>query len=374
MKTLTPFRTSLRRSPTQLRRCCSALLLGLALSTFISLPAFAQKVHELQFASYIGAAAAQSKASEWWAKEIERRTAGRIKVKFFYQGALLPATDILKGIGDGRADLGYVANAYHPAELPLSSVVGVPFMTSNAEAQMRTFTELYQRNAAFRGEWERQGVHVLFFHPLSENIVGMRKPVASVAELQGKRIRGLGYVNQVLQQIGANPVAIAAPEIYESLLRGTLDGYSGFAFEVVTALKLNEVAPHTMAMGTGNYVFAATPITKKTWDALPEDLQKIVTEVSSQYTTKVVEILAQTEDEVCAAIRKAGGTVTVMPAAEIAQIRAKVGNSIQELWIKDATARGAQAAPFLADYVATLKKYEAQATYTSGVKRCAGKA
>jgi len=345
--------------------CAAALLLAAAPQ------AQAQRIWELQFASYIGPAAAQSKASEWWAREVEQRTGGRVKVKFFYQNSLLQATDILKGVADGRADLGYVANAYHPAELPLSSVVGVPFVTSNAEAQMRTFTELYERNAAFRGEWQRMGVHVLFFHPLSENIVGMRRPISAVSDLQGRRIRGLGYINQALQMIGANPVAIAAPEIYESLLRGTLDGYSGFAFAVVTALKLHEVAPHTVAMGTGNYVFAATPITRRTWDAMPEDLRRILTEVSAQYTSKVVEILAQTEDEVCETIRRARGTVSVMPDAEIAKIRASIGDRINQLWIKDATARGAPAAAFFDDYIATLRKHEAQSRYVSGVKRCA---
>lgn len=356
-----------RMAATFLAACAAALL------AFGAQDARAQKTWQLQFASYIGPAAAQSKASEWWAREVEQRTGGRVKVKFFYQGSLVPAADILKGVADGRADLGYVANAFHPAELPLSSVVGVPFVTSNAEAQMRTFTELYERHAAFRAEWQRQGVHVLFFHPLSENIVGMRRPAAAVADLQGKRIRGFGYINQVLQMIGANPVAIAAPEIYESLLRGTLDGYSGFAFEVVTALKLHEVAPHTMATGTGNYVFAATPIARKTWDAMPEDIRRILTEVSAQYTAKVVEILAQTEDEVCDAIRKAGGTVTVMPDAEIAKIRTAVGDRINQLWIKDATARGAQAAAFFEDYVTTLKKHEAQSKYVPGVKRCAAR-
>jgi TRAP-type C4-dicarboxylate transport system substrate-binding protein len=331
----------------------------------------AQETYNLNFASYIGKGAAQSKAAEWWAKEVEKRTDGRVKIKFFYQGALLPAADILRGVGEGRADLGYVANAYHPAELPLSSVVGVPFITSNAEAQMRTFQELYERNEAFHNEWEKQGVHVLFFNPLSENIVGMREPVAGVADLKGKSIRGLGYINQVLQIIGANPVAIAAPEIYEALQRKTIDGYSGFAFEVVTALKLNEVAPHTIATGTGNYVFAATPITKSLWDKMPADIKKIMTDVSTEYMSKVVEILHETEDEVCTAIKKGGGTVGVLPQADIDSIRAKVGDQINDRWVADTKSRGVDAAPFFADYRKTLAKYEKNATYVSGVKRCA---
>lgn len=327
--------------------------------------------YNLQFASYIGQNAAQSRAQEWWASEIEKRTDGRVDIEFFYQGSLLPATDILQGVSDGRASLGYVANAYHPAELPLSSIVGVPFMTSNAEAQMRTFSELYERNEAFRNEWESKGVHVLFFNPLSENIVGMRADNATLEGMKGKSIRGLGYVNQVLQAIGANPVAITSAEIYEALLRGTLDGYSGFAFEVVTALKLHEVAPYTFATGTGNYVFAATPITKSLWDEMPDDIKSVINEVSAEYTSKVIEILTETEDEVCRTIKDSGGSVSVLSDEEIETIKAAVGTSIEEQWVSEASGRGAPAAEFLDDYKATLAKYEAKATYVSGVKRCA---
>lgn len=348
-----------------------ALALACAVAGLGAGSAEAQQTYRFRFASYIGKAAAQSQATEWWAQEIDRRSNGRIKIQFFYQGSLLPAQDTLRGIAEKRADLGYLANAYHPAELPLSSVVGIPFMTSNADAQMRTFAELYKRNASYRQEWEKQGVHVLLFHPLSENILGTREPVRDVGGLKGKRIRGLGYINQVLDIIGASPVAIAAPEVYEALQRRTIDGYSGYAFEVVTALKLNEVAPHTIGTGTGNYVFAATPIAMSTWNAMPADLRAIMTEVSEQYADKFAEFMVRAEDEVCAAIKKSGGTVTVFPDAEIDKMKAQIGDQIQKLWVKDATARGAAAEPFLADYLSTLRKYEAQSRHVSGVKRCA---
>lgn len=349
---------------------CTLVAAGLAAGTITATPAAAQEF-ELQFASYIGDAAAQSRAQEWWADEVERRTDGRVRVEFFYSGSLLGATDILRGVGDGRASLGYVANAYHPAELPLSSVVGVPFMTSNAEAQMRTFMDLYQNNEAFRQEWRSNNVHVLYFNPLSENILGTRELIMGLDDLEGMRIRGLGYVNQVLEAVGANPVAIAAPEIYEALLRNTLDGYSGFAFEVVTALKLQEVAPHTLSTGTGNYVFAATPINLDLWESMPEDIQTILTEVSAEYQDTVAQYLAETEDEVCQTILDAGGTVTVLPDEDIDRIRAAVGDSIVQDWVETAEARGVDAEDFLAEYTEKLAMYEEQVDYVSGVNRCA---
>ncbi|MEX0954991.1 MAG: C4-dicarboxylate TRAP transporter substrate-binding protein [Rhizobiaceae bacterium] len=354
-----------------LSKSVAAAVVAIAMTGLSPAPVSAQEPFTLQYASYIGESAAQSRAFEWWAEEVEKRTDGRVKVELFYQGSLLAATDVLRGVADGRAQLGYVANAYHPAELPLSSVVGVPFVTSNAEAQMRTFYELYQRNESFRAEWENQGVHVLFFNPLSENIVGMRDPIDGLGDIEGKSIRGLGYVNQVLEIVGANPVAIAAPEIYEALLRGTLDGYSGFAFEVVTALKLHEVAPHTTTLGTGNYAFTVTPITKSLWDEMPDDIKRIMTEVSVEYMDKVTEFLVETEDDVCAAIKESGGSVRLLPGEDIANVGEMVGDRINQLWIEDATARDVDAAAFFDDYTETLARHEAEVDYVSGVKRCA---
>ncbi|MEX2373113.1 MAG: hypothetical protein WD800_04865, partial [Dehalococcoidia bacterium] len=74
------------------------LAAGLVLAALGVPSAFAQETYNLQFASYIGQGAAQSKAQEWWADEIEKRTDGRVTIEFFYQGSLLPATDILRGV------------------------------------------------------------------------------------------------------------------------------------------------------------------------------------------------------------------------------------------------------------------------------------
>jgi len=332
-----------------------------------------EKTYELLFASYIGPQAAQMRGMESWAKEVEKRTNGRVSVKFFYQGALLGARDILRGVADGRAHLGYVANAYHPAELPLSSVVGIPFVTSNAEGQMKTFYELYQKNEAFRNEWERLGVHVLFFQPVSANILGTKEPVNSFEWLKGKRIRGLGYINQVLKMVRANPIAIPAPEIYEALQRGTIDGYSGFAFEVVTALKLHEVAPHVTGTGMGNYVFAATPITKSLWDKMPPDIKKALTDVSREYNDNIGSILGTVEDQVCKEILARGGTVSVLPEQEVQKLKDTVGDKITKAWVKQASESGAPAQAFLKEYMDTLAKYEAEAKYIPGVRRCSTK-
>lgn len=321
---------------------------------------------ELNFASYIGQSAPQSQAAEWWADQVEKRSDGRIKVKSTYQEALLKAADILGGVSDGRADLGYISNAYYPAELPLSSVIEVPFTTANAEAQARALQELYATSSEFQAEWSKQGARPLYFPAIGSNIIATRKPMKSVSDLSGKSIRGLGLINSALKEVGANPVAIAAPEIYEALQRGVIDGFSGFAFEVIPALKLQEVAPYVLDSGLGEYTAAIVIMNEKKYESLPQDLQTIVDQVSKEVVQKSIELLEQSEDTTCKAIKDTGGAVTRLSQSDVAKWKATMGNTLVDGWAED---RGSS--NFYNSYVNLVKKYDSQSDYVPGVERCA---
>lgn len=321
---------------------------------------------ELTFASYIGEAAPQSQALEWWADQVEQRSDGRITVKSYYQESLLKAADLLGGVADGRADIGYISNAYYPAELPLASVVEVPFTTSNAEAQARALKDLYDANEEFQEEWDAQNVRPLLFPAIGSNIVGARDAVEALGDLDGKSIRGLGLINEALQKVGANPVAIAAPEIYESLQRGVIDGYSGFAFEVIPALKLQEVAPHVTDTGLGEYTSAIIIMNDDTYQSLPDDLRAVVDEVSDEAVERSLELLKEAEDATCDAITEAGGAVTRLSDADIEAWKDAVGESLVDEWISQNGSR-----EFYDAYVDLVRGYESDSDYVAGAERCA---
>src|SRR5690606_1546294 len=94
------------------------------------------------------------------------RTDGRVEIEFFYGEALVKAADMLEGVSAGRADIGYAASLYFPAQLSLASVVEIPFTTTDPGAQAQAFYSLYQENEAFRADYENAGVHVLTFNPI----------------------------------------------------------------------------------------------------------------------------------------------------------------------------------------------------------------
>ena len=326
------------------------------------------KTYDFSYATGGPKTTAQLKAALAWMDTVQTKSNGNVKFEVFDSGTLLKDTDMLPGIASGRADIGYIASGYFPGQLPLSSVVGIPFLTSNPEAQSRAFQELYDTDKAYHDEWEKQGVHVLHFFPATSAVLGTKVPVNSIKELAGKKIRGIGYVNMALEAAGANPVAIPIADLYESLQRGVVEGYSGIAFEVFTSFGLQEVAKYTADTGLGNYILAASIMNLQTWNSLPDDMKKLLTETSAENLPKAMEILEQTESGACDKLLAAGGKASVFSDDTVAEWKTLIGSRIKDDWLKKVGAGGED---LFNTYTGLLKKYEAQSSYQTGIRKCA---
>lgn len=332
-----------------------------------------EESYDLTFASYNVPSAAEAVTSEEWAQEIEEATDGRVTIEFFYQEALLSGAETLPGVADGRADMGYIAGAYYPAELPLSNIAGIPFLTENAEAQGRTFQELYENNDALREEWESQGVRVVTWAPVPPNIVAVKDPADSLDDLQGRKIRGYGYVSEALEMAGASAVGISQSEVYEALQRGVLDGTSGASIDIATDRDYQEVAPHFMDVNFGNYAVTANIMNLQTWENMPQDIQDAFTEASEGYMETYLENLADLEVAACDELLEAGGDVTLLEESDTADWEAEAGPAIQDIWANDVQAVNpdVDTDAFFEEYTSLLEEYEADSDYTPALERCA---
>lgn len=302
---------------------------------------------------------------------------GNIKIEEFYQEALLGATDILSGVSQGRADLGFNIALYHPGELPLSQIVGVPFQTDDAEAQVRAMNGLYENNDAFRSEWEKQGVHVLSFVPLAPTMVATADPLSGYDGLSGKKIRAVGLLSQAMQAAGVNPVALPAPEVYESVERGVIDGFTSYPFDVAVAGSLNEVAPYMTDPGSGLYNLGALIITKTLWDGLDEETKTLLTDQVEKYVPNSIELLAEEEKKQCDVFLEAGGTASVFSEDDVKKFESAVGDSVINAWREQAVKAGVaenDASGFLDEYKAALTEQGESSSYVPGLVACAERA
>jgi TRAP-type C4-dicarboxylate transport system substrate-binding protein len=331
------------------------------------------KTYNLRFAHYFGPTNAQSKSIIRWADEIKEKTDGRVDIEFFYQEALVKGTEMLDGVGSGRTDLGYIASFYFPAELPLSGVAGVPFVTSDPGAQAKAFYDLYQENELLREEYESKGIKVLTFNPITSAVLGAKEEVKDLDWFKGKRVRSVGQIASAVEAVGGNPVALSFAEIYEGMQRGVVDAYTSAPFEALVDIKVHEVGPYIHDTGLGQYLVALTGMNMDTWESLPQDIQEVITEASENHVEGAMEDLVEVEDASCTTVLDGGGFVGALPDAEIAKWKDIYGVGAMAAYSDELskTLSEEEVDAFIGEYEDKLEQYEAESDYVTGVRRCA---
>jgi len=298
---------------------------------------------------------------------------GIANVKGYYQESLLSATDILSGVADGRADLGFISILYFPRQLPLSQLASVPFMGTNAEAAVQTYAELYQTNKKFKEEYDKAGVHIVSFVPLNPTVLGSREKITDIAGLVGKKIRAAALQTATLKEIKALPIALTAPEIYQSLDTGVIDGYTSVPFDAAVVMSLPEVAPYTADTGMGLYNMGVLLMTKKIWDGLSQAQKDKIDAIVASYQGVAMNSLKTTTLESCKKIQEQKGTIVVWSDEAKKQYKDAIGDSVLGIW-KAQTAKAGlseqEIDDFLAEYLAVYHKYDQASSYVSGERDC----
>jgi TRAP-type C4-dicarboxylate transport system substrate-binding protein len=267
-----------------------------------------------------------------WAKEVEKRTNGRVKITIYPGGTLTPADKCYDGVEKGISDIGMSVLSYTMGKFPLSEVIDLPLGYKTAVAATTLINRYY---AKFKPK-ELDGTQVMYFHAHGPGFLHTKEAVRKMDDLKCKKIRCTGMAAKVVAALGAVPVAMPMGETYDALNRGMVDG-SMAPQESLQGWKWGEVVKFTTecvgaAYSTGFFVV----MNKEKWNKLSPDIQKIITQVNEEW----IEKSGRNWDE----IEKAGRDFTL-----------KLGNQIIPL-SQEENERWAKAVqPILADYVNRMK-------------------
>jgi TRAP-type C4-dicarboxylate transport system substrate-binding protein len=170
-----------------------------------------------------------------------------------------------------------------------------PFVTRTNDE----FNELFHHRGIDRlvGEaLEERGIKFLGSHSVGNTYFWSNKPIESLEDLQGFKVRFFGSMSDCMEHFGAAPVMLPHPETYMAIAMGTLDG-SGTAWWLYRDLKLYEVCPYfigpAMQVPQGMELW----VSKIAWDELPEDLQAIVEVAASAFNTDYMDAVTMEERE-----------------------------------------------------------------------------
>jgi len=307
--------------------------LGVFAILFLHPSAFGQtKTIALSYSNFFPPAHKHSIYSVEWAKEIEKRTNGRIKITVHTGGTLTPADKCYDGVVKGISDIGFSVLAYTRGRFPLSEAADLPLGSRSGYASTKLINDFYNQ---FKPK-EFDDVKVMYFHGHGPALYHTKKAVRKLEDLKGMKIRCTGLATRIVTLLGGTPVAMPMPETYDSLSRGIVEGTLN-PQEALQGFKFGEVVKFTTeSYGTANSSGFFIVMNKDKWNALPAEIQKTIEQVNEEWIEKTGRLW----DE----IDKAGRDFTL-----------KLGNEIIPL-SKEENERWAKAIkPVLDEYVTNMK-------------------
>ena len=237
------------------------------------------KTFNLTYSIFFPPTHGQCKAGVEWAQEVEKRTNGAVKITVFPGGTLTKADQCYDGVVNGISDIGMSCFAYNRGRFPLMEAVDLPMGYPNGRIATRVADE-YTRTMAPK---ELDDVKVLYIHAHGPGLLHTQKPVATMEDLKGMKIRSTGLSAKVVEALGGVPVAMPQPETYESLQKGVVDG-TFTPIETLKGWRQAEVVRSTTDSFSVGYTTAMYVVMNQSkWNALPADIQKTIEEINREW-------------------------------------------------------------------------------------------
>lgn len=296
-------------------------IFGCALGVAIAGSASGQAKYQLRWGHYL-ADGPFVQLEKDFAREIEKRTNGQVKINITFAQGLGKTTELLTLTARGAIDMTATAPGYNPDQLHYWRAFQTPLVFQTSKQAMYVLGKVVEEFPVYRQEMDKIGVVWLFQQPLGEYYLsGPSQDCTSLAALRGKKIRSFGAdIPKAFSAIGAVPVTVAPTEIYEALQRGNLD-FSFINPGNIQQYKLQEVGKHhcgpVMAI-TGHNI----TIGKRTWARLPADIQKIFVDQARKTADDYLKWVGDFEAKAVANIKAQGGTFTPFPPAELQKWKA----------------------------------------------------
>ncbi len=292
-------------------------------------------------------------SAEWIVDQIDKSTDGRLKIKLYAAGALIPWNGGFDAVTGGTVESNLAVAYYWSGKVPALQFFGtVPFgMTFQGQnawyyhgGGLELWNEAYKDHGVIGMPAGNSGVQMTGW---------FKKPVNSLADFDGLKMRIPGLGGKIYKEIGVNVKSLGGGQIFPALERGVID-----AAEWVGPVQDRRLGLHKAAKNyysTGWHEPSTTTellISRKAMDGLPSDIQAIVRNVAA-----AANIIAHTSaealngDALTDLVDNYGVTVRQLPDDVISALRTKTAE------VLSSTAAGD---PLFAKVLKSFKDFQAK--------------
>jgi TRAP-type C4-dicarboxylate transport system substrate-binding protein len=296
----------------------------------------------------------------WYLDEVSKKSGVKIKVETYFGGILAKPTDCLGALSNGVYQIGWISPALTPVSTPLAMIPNAtPLVTPDLLSGLNASDELLRSFPAAKNEIQKLNLKFLFHTGTWHYELISTKPVRSLEDIKGLRVRTFGYLSKAWTELGGTPVAMPIPEIYDALQKGVIDAVLTQPISAYKSLRLCEVAKHFTRLDLG-CLMTPVLIPNRTWDKFPEKVKNEMMSLAKDMPAKIDQMISQKELEAIDEMKKDGMTMYEIPDEDKDRIK-DVAHRVANTLVKDLTDKGVKDAKAAMDfYLRSIEKFSSQ--------------
>lgn len=286
--------------------------------------------HNWRFGNLYGRGTAFGELYQGLAADIERLSDGRIKVQVLFSGEGVGTSGMLSAAKSGLITMAASFQSMHAGELPAGVVeIGLPGGTSDTDELYSLFHDKGW-DKILTAAYGSYGLKWLEPYMQPPVYILTKKPINSIEDFKGLKIRAPGAYGKFLRNLGASPVSLAWSEIYTSLATGVIDGSIGSNMIDHRDGNHVEVAKYMYKLPLAGAQVLSLVVNQRAWDKLDDDLKAAVNEAARLHAKAQLVKSREWETEAVAEMEAKGMKWSPEPSAADKEAWAKAGETLWE--------------------------------------------
>jgi tripartite ATP-independent transporter DctP family solute receptor len=272
-----------------------------------------------------------ARGMEEFAKKVDAKSQGKIKVNIFPSGQLYNDKSMNDAIMAGGIEMGLNSSAMWSSVVPAMEIFDVPFLFPSYERVVKALAGGVGEKLS--QELEKKGAKVLIWADYGfVQFANNKKPLTQPADFKGLKLRGYGELpSETIKALGGSPVTMGSGEVYMALQRGTIDGQTSGT----TAMYDRKMYEVTKYLTVTNHAFPEflVAVNLKFWNNLSADQKKIIQQAADEVRDSIRAQTKAEDEKTLKGLKDKGMEVYIVPESEIGKWQAAT-EPVQAIYIK----------------------------------------
>jgi TRAP-type mannitol/chloroaromatic compound transport system substrate-binding protein len=261
---------------------------------------------------------------------VKELTDGRMEIKIFAPGSLVPTNQMLDAIQKGMFEMTKQYEGYDIGRLPHAAFTSALPCGFTNTWQLDTWFWTKGGIEMLREEYKKMGVYYLSPTIYDEEPIHSKFPIRSIADMKGKKARFVGAAGLLMNKWGARVTPLDTAEVYSALEKGVIDFIDRGSLAANYDIGLYEVAKYIILPGFHQPVTATYYAANlNAWNKLPKDIQAILECAAREASADLFQLNKTRSMEALEKFKQKGCEVIYLPEDDIMKAR-KVAMEVWE--------------------------------------------